>query len=329
MNTLRLTTILATGAVALAAAAGSAQAATTTYDTLSGWSQPNGGYSAYLAPHYSSTIYGQVVTAPLGGPSALTQFAMKIQGRGGMTFRGEVRRWDGDRSIGPALWTSDPRIVNDGDDFVEHQFQPTGVELDPGEQVVLMLTTLRDDSTDGFGRLALNGGDPSGYFVRANPQALADMAAEPWIDSEQEFDVAYRATFVGPDENPVPLPERPDPSVGQGAPPVVVAGAPSSDPQAPQPEPQPVVETPSPAPAPVGAPVVHVSPTAAQVQAAKRCTVPRLHGKTLSNAKRSLTRNGCALGTVKHQGHGKRVAHQGARAGRTLDRGSAVSVSLR
>jgi beta-lactam-binding protein with PASTA domain len=55
--------------------------------------------------------------------------------------------------------------------------------------------------------------------------------------------------------------------------------------------------------------------------------VPDLHGKTLRNAKRALKRKGCALGTVK--GQGKRVAHQGARAGRTLNRGSAVSVSLR
>jgi hypothetical protein len=206
---------------------------------------------------------------------------MKIQGRDGMLFRGEVRRWDGDRSIGPALWTS----------------------------------------------------DPSGYFVRANPQSLADVEADPWIDGDQEFDVAYRATFVGPDENPVPLPDQPDPSVGQGAPPVVFAGAPSSDPAAapaPAPEPQPApVEVPAPGPVPVATPVVHVGQTPAQIQASKRCTVPDLHGKTLVNARRALARHGCALGTVKHRAQGRRVAHQGARAGRTLNRGSAVSVSLR
>jgi hypothetical protein len=249
---------------------------------------------------------------------------MKIQGRNAMKFRGEVRRWDGDRSIGPALWTSDPRTVNDGDDFVEHQFQPTGVELDPGEQVVLMLTTLRDDSTDGVARLALNGPDPSGYFVRANPQSLAEVELEPWIDGDQDLDVAYRATFVGPDENPIPLPEQPDPSVGQGAPPAPTGPTTTTD----VPSTDPIVEPTPPAPSVVTPlPVYQSSPTPAQVQAAKRCTVPDLHGKTLSNAKRALKRKGCALGTVK--GKGKRVAHQGARAGRTLNRGSAVSVSLR
>jgi hypothetical protein len=96
----------------------------------------------------------------------------------------------------------------------------------------------------------------------------------------------------------------------------------------PVPEPQPApapVET----PAPVATPVVHVGQTPAQIQAAKRCTVPDLHGKTLVNARRALARHGCALGTVKHRAEGRRVAHQGARAGRTLNRGSAVSVSLR
>jgi hypothetical protein len=334
MNKLRLITTLAASAVALVVAAGSAQAATTTYDTLSGWDPAHGGYSAYLEPHYGSTIYGQVITAPLGGRSALTQWAMKIQGRNAMQFRGEVRRWDGDRSIGPALWMSDPRTVNDGDEFVEHQFQPTGVELDPGEQVVLMLTTLRDGSTAGFARLALNGTDPSGYFVRANPQSLADVELDPWIDADQEFDVAYRATFAAPDVDPVPLPERPDPSVGQGSPPpapvVVATEQPSTQaPPAPAPETAPAPEPQTAPVVPIATPTVQAGASPAQVQAAKRCTVPDLHGKTLRNAKRALKRKGCALGTVKNKGKGKRVAHQGARAGRTLNRGSAVSVSLR
>ena len=152
--------------MSLAAAAGSAQAASTTDDTLSGWDEAHGSVAAYLSPNHAQTVYGQIVTAPLGGRSVLTQWAMKVQGRASMKSRGKVR----------------------DDHFTEHQFQPTGVEVDPGEQIVLILTTLR-------------------------------------------------------------------------------------------------------------------------------------------NAKRALKRKGCALGTVK--GKGKRVAHQGARAGRTLNRGSAVSVSLR
>jgi hypothetical protein len=329
MNKLRHFTLLVASAVALVAAAGSAQAASTTYDTLSGWDEAHGGYAAYLSPDHAQTVYGQVVTAPLGGRSALTQWAMKVQGRESMKFRGEVRRWDGDRPIGPALWVSDPRVVNNDDHFTEHQFQPTGVEVDPGEQIVLILTTLRDDSTHGFARLALNGGDAGGYFVHGFPATLDAIFDNPWIVDADDIDVAYRAVFEAPDVDPIPLPDRPDPSVGQGAPPVVAVATtqPSTDaPPAPEttPAPAPAPET---APAPVNAPIVHVGATPAQIQAAKRCTVPDLHGKTLRNAKRALKRKGCALGTVK--GQGKRVAHQGARAGRTLNRGSAVSVSLR
>jgi hypothetical protein len=321
MNKLRQITILVASAVALVAAAGSAQAASTTYDTLSGWDEVHGGYAAYLSPDHAQTVYGQVVTAPLGGRSALTQWAMKVQGRESMKFRGEVRRWDGDRPIGPALWVSDPRVVNNDDHFTEHQFQPTGVEVDPGEQIVLVLTTLRDDSTHGFARLALNGGDTGGYFVHGFPATLDAIFDNPWIVDADDIDVAYRAVFEAPDVDQVPLPDRPDPSVGQGAPPVVAVtdSQPSTDlPPAP--------ET-APAPEAVPAPIVHVGGTPAQIQAAKRCTVPDLHGKTLRNAKRALKRKGCALGTAK--GQGRRVAHQGARAGRTLNRGSAVSVSLR
>lgn len=182
------------------AGAGAASAATSTIDNLSGWEALPGtdqGYAAYLSPDHARTVFAQTLTAPLGGRSALTAFAFPIQGREGMAFRGEVRRWDGDRPIGPALWVSQPRVVCDCDDHVVHHFEPTGVEVDPGEQIVLVLTTLRDDSTHGFARVGTWTRYAGGDFWNANPATLAELLDEPW-EQNAGGDLAFTATFSAP-----------------------------------------------------------------------------------------------------------------------------------
>jgi hypothetical protein len=316
MRTTLLAAIAATAMMALGAA--SASAATSTIDNLSAWEDyPDPGYAAYLSPDHARTVFAQTVTAPLGGRSALTSFAFPIQGREAMRFKAEVRRWDGDRPIGPALWVSETHTVCDCDGYVVHPFSPAGVEVDPGEQIVLILTTVRDTSTEGFARVGTWTRYAGGDFWTASPATVDEILDGPWIENAGG-DLAFRATFFAPDETLPPPSETPDPSVGQGAPPTQAPSTdPASDPAAPA----------EPTPAPVGSPLgAVIQPSPAAVQSSRRCTVPKLVGVTLPNARRRLARNGCALGTVK--GHGPRVRRQGARAGRRLNRGSAVSVTV-
>jgi hypothetical protein len=94
------------------------------------------------------------------------------------------------------------------------------------------------------------------------------------------------------------------------------------------------VQAPRTTPAPVSAPPTPVAVVPAPASARRgACVVPRLVGRTLASARRSLQRAGCAIGRVRrtsrHKGRRGRVVSQSPRAGSHLRQGAPVSVVVR
>jgi hypothetical protein len=98
-----------------------------------------------------------------------------------------------------------------------------------------------------------------------------------------------------------------------------------------------VVDTPAPAPSLLptlpAVPALPTSTTVAGAPATARrsaCVVPKLAGRTLSQARRALRRAGCATGRIRHpsrrKGRRHRIVSQSPRPGRKLREGAAVSV---
>ncbi|HEU4658661.1 MAG TPA: IPT/TIG domain-containing protein [Capillimicrobium sp.] len=199
------------GCAALLAGAGDARAATT-IDTTPSWNGVHHVFTFGTAAAENTPTYGQVVTVP-AGETALQRFSFRLDGDAGLTVRGQVYAWNGTRATGPALYSSAPRALAGGG-FETVAFETGGVPVTPGQQIVLLATTLLDASSGSAVWGAILGGDvlPGGTYVYDNTDDVADLNTQDWDGLDGGYagagaDLAMTAEFGG--GVPVPAAARP------------------------------------------------------------------------------------------------------------------------
>jgi len=338
-----LTTILATAVLAAPAAAMAADdlMIDTATNSPGGYSTrplSNRDFNYGTGPVQSYRAVGQIVTAPEGA-AAIKRVDFDTWGWNEPSLRAEVWTWDGMKPVNQLY-------VGHGQKVIDHEIKSwtfAPVPVVAGQQYLLVLSAF--DATDpqtGYGRGSWVGvGDngpwddryTGGEFVLFPGTSRADFTTTAWesFPDSADYDLAFRAVFAMGGTPPVePEPEQPQtPPAGGGGGggggvtvPPVSTEVPSTDPPAPAPVDAPI-------PGPVGSAITTPVSDSGTERASgpTRCVVPDLKGKTVGNARRALTRAGCRMGHI--DGRGNRVLRQSRPGGRSVPRGSAVSIVVR
>jgi len=335
LTTLLATAVLATPAAAMAADDLMIDTATNSPGGYSTRPLSNRDFNYGNGPVQSIRAVGQIVTAPEDA-SAIKRVDFDTWGWNDPKLRAEVWTWDGMKP-GLQLYHGSAQTVIDHE-IKSWTFAPVAVV--GGQQYLLVLSAF--DATDpetGFGRGSWVGaGDngpwddryPGGEFVLFPGTSRDTFTTQAWesFPDSADYDLAFRAVFAMGSTTPVEdEPDAPEaPPVGGGG--VVVPAAPVTV-ETPSTEPGPPAPVETPAPAPVGSVVTTPVSDSGTERASgpNRCVVPDLKGKTVRNARRALIRAACTLGKV--EGRGNRVLRQSRPGGRSVPRGSTVSIVVR
>jgi len=178
-------------------------------DTIGGW---NGAaaISAFGTP--STATYGQTLIVP-GTSSSLTSFAIEMNVPATETFKGYVYAWDGNKAVGPQLYSS-AVISTAGSGFQAVTFNTGTLALTPGAAYVLFASISEVPTSVGAGTWGWV--SPSTYsggnFVYQNNGSDASKWTTTEWDQLVGNNAAFTATFSA---GPTPVPE----------PTTVVAGA--------------------------------------------------------------------------------------------------------
>jgi hypothetical protein len=180
--------------------------AETAVDTLAGWD--TAGEIPFFSP-LGITAIGQTVTAPAGEDklSGFTFQLSEVDDPPTMIVRPAVYAWDGTAPTGPALWQGPPTMLSHGGGVTGVSCAPgactwepvsfdTGdIPVAPGQQLILLLTTLFDTSS-GFYSWGVT--PDTAYAGGTEVVALApDLAhlTDPTLWGPLGEDTAFRAVF--------------------------------------------------------------------------------------------------------------------------------------
>jgi hypothetical protein len=181
--------------------------AESTVDTLAGWDGT--GEIPFFTP-IGLTQIGQTVTVP-AGESTLSGFTFQlaeVDDPATLVFRPAVYEWDGHSPVAPALWQGGPTSLQRGGGspgldcstpaacvYEAVTFDTGDIPVTPGQQLVLVLTTLHDTSS-GF--VSWGTVPDATYTQGSSVGSLApDLAHEfdPAAWGPLPEDLAFRAVF--------------------------------------------------------------------------------------------------------------------------------------
>ena len=133
--------------------------ADTTIDTTA---SVGGTASPFGNPPYSPT-YGQVITVP-AGENFLQSFTFNVQVNDApLTLRGKVYAWSGSAVTGPALFSTGPITLPADPNYVPVTINMNNLPVTPGQQYILLFTTLDDLAASPGSAAAFQTTNPGTY----------------------------------------------------------------------------------------------------------------------------------------------------------------------
>jgi len=188
------------------------------------------------SPISSLTTFGQTFLLT-GTNISMDSFSVYVDhsaGPGNVNFGLTIMQWDGTKAVGVPLFQSPVVSTVLPASYGNHQFEnftfnTGGLALTSGQAYVAILGSWNHlTGVVGYGLIGAVGGNGPGYnpftagslFELLGVTGLSDLTTTPWLGTEQNFDLAFQATFSGnidplpPQLSPPPPPpaDTPEPS---------------------------------------------------------------------------------------------------------------------